>query len=320
MPPNESSGTTETATAWFGRMSLLHRPTVWIPILALLGLGGYHIAWLASAPPYSWAALVTIAGGLAVVVLLVVVVRADVVRLGTCVRSFLALVGFAAVVLGVDLIVGSARVGTETTTEVVGALTLFSGVFVFSVGIYLKTDADRPSALRPGPKHVAQERFQLNGADAVLRRFRDFGAGTNRLVDICRPEVHPADLHFVAYYVEGACRFHLDVLEDSAVDRFFDQATPDGRREHYLQQARYLYRLMNGLNDSFREIDAGILLRVVLDVERGALYYYWIDEKRFIIGVTLDQEMVDQADRKMVRLVDGIRASLGHRRISDLER
>jgi hypothetical protein len=310
----------ENATAWFGNMSLLNRPTRWIPLLVIAGIGAYHVAWLASGTAYSWPALGTVLGCAVALVALIVGVRSQVVRLGTCVTFFLGLFGFAAAVLGVDLVIGPARVGTEATTEVAGALALVGGVFVFCTGLYLRPDVDRPSALRAGPRHVAEERFRLGDADAVLRRFRGFGAGTNRLVDVCRPCVTTEHLHFVAYHVDGECRFYLDVLEDPAVERFFDQVTPDGRREHYLQQARYLNRLMVGLNDSFREIDAGILIRVVLDVERGALYYYWIDERRFVIGVTLDQEMVDKADRTMVRVVDGIRVSLGHRRIGDLER
>ncbi|MBT8226332.1 MAG: hypothetical protein HKP61_19355 [Dactylosporangium sp.] len=310
----------DTAAAWFARMSLLHRPGFWIPVLVMIGFGAYHLVWWASDTPYSSAALITLLACVVAALLMLAIVRSSVVALGTSVKFFLAAVGFGAAVLGVDLVIGPARVGTETTTDVVGALALLGGLFVFSAGIYLRTDVDRPSAIRPGPRHVAEERFRLNGADAVLRRFRDFGPGTNRLVDVCRPQITAADLHFVAYSVDGECRFYLDVLEDSNVDRFFDQVTPETRREHYLQQARYLHRLMTGLNASFREIDAGILIRVVLDVERGALYYYWIDDRRFMTGVTLDQEMVDAADRKMVHVVDEVRVSLGHKRIGDLER
>ncbi|MBN1174919.1 MAG: hypothetical protein JXA67_22360 [Micromonosporaceae bacterium] len=301
-------------------MSLLHRPGFWVPAIGVASVGVYHLAWWNSGAPYSRAALWTIACCVLGIVGILVLVRAQIVSVGTCVRFFLGLSGFGAAALGVDLVVGGASVGTPVMTEVVGALLLLGGIFVFSAGVYLDTDPGRPSAMRRGPKLVAEERLRVNGADAVLRRFRGFGSGTNRLVDVCRPQITATDLHYVAYHVDGECRFYLDVLEDSKLDRFFDQATPEERREHYLQQSRYLHHLMVGLNESFREIDAGILIRIVLDVERGALYYYWIDERRFVIGVTLDQEMVDKADRKMVHIVDGIRVSLGHKRIGDLER
>jgi hypothetical protein len=285
-----------------------------------MGLAGYHAAWLAGGDRYSWPALWAIGACGAAALLALVLVRSRIVAIGTCVRLFLVAGGFGAAVLGADLVLGRATVGTPTTTDVVGALAMLGGLLTFSAGIYLRTDVDRPSSVHPGPGPVAEERFVLGGAQALLRRYPGFVTATNRIVDVCRPLVATVDLHFVAYHVDGDCRFSLDVLEDPGIEGFFDQTTPEDRRRQYQRQARYLSRLVGGLNDSFREIDAGVLIRVVLDVERGALYYYWIDDRRFVIGVTLDQEMVDRADRTMVHVVDGIRASLGHRRIGDLER
>lgn len=322
-PPSSdplSEESSSSATAWFGTMSFLRNPAFWIPVLVLGGLGAYHLAWMASGAPYPAPTLWTVACCLAAVALLLVLVKNQIVGVGAVVRFFLAAGGFGVAALGVSLAMGQSTIGTPATTAIVGVLAVLGGVFAFSAGVYLSPAVDSPSALGAGPRPLAEERFTVNGAEAVLRRFAGFRSGTNRLVDVCRPHLHPVDLHYIAYYVDGECRFSCDVLDDPVVDRFSDQVTPDGRRERYLQQARYLNRLMVGLNTSFRDIDSGILLRVVLDVERGALYYYWIDEQRFVIGVTLDQEMVDKADRKMVHVVDGMRFSLGHKRIEDLER
>ena len=76
------------------------------------------------------------------------------------------------------------------------------------------------------------------------------------------------------------------------------------------------------LNAEFRNMDSGALIRLVLDVERGALYYYVVhsESERFLIGVTLDQDMVHVTDRKLQVLVDDIRHHMGHPRITELEK
>ncbi len=43
----------------------------------------------------------------------------------------------------------------------------------------------------------------------------------------------------------------------------------------------------------------GQLIRVVLDVRRGAFYYIFIDELRFLFGVTMNQHAVTVADDKI---------------------
>ena len=316
-PPPSSQA---TAVTWFGQMSMLHRPGRWLPVLLVLTMVAYHAAWLASGEPYSRAAAWTVAWAAGVGLLVAALVRAEIAQLGTCVRVLLAAEGIAATVLGADLVLGRATAGTATTTDVVGALAMLGGCATFAAGVYLRTGTDRPSTVNPGPGPVAEERLALTDADGVLYRFPGFATGTNRLVEVCRPLVTVPDLHYLAYHVDGECRFTLDVLDDPRLGGFFDQATPQLRRHSYRQHGRYLFRLMVGLNDSFQEIDSGTLIRVVLDVERGALYYYWIDARRYVIGVTLDQEMVDRADRSMVQVVDGIRAALGHKKIGDLER
>lgn len=211
-----------------------------------------------------------------------------------------------------------ARVGGDVLTDVVGTVSFFAGLFVVLAAVYLRGEAIRSG---PSPRPVSEQRFKLAGADALLRRYRGFSPGaTDRIVDICRPMVAVADLHYVAYFVDHSCRFYLDVLDDAAIQGYFDMATPEQRRDRYVAHGRYLDQLLTGLNRSFLDIDSGILIRVVLDVERGALYYYWVDDRRFLIGVTLNQAMVDKADRKMVHVVDGVREALGHRKIGDLER
>jgi hypothetical protein len=47
----------------------------------------------------------------------------------------------------------------------------------------------------------------------------------------------------------------------------------------------------------------------VLDVQEGAVYIHWLDSRRgdFLLGVTLDQPMVDRAERRLRALVERVR-------------
>jgi hypothetical protein len=122
----------------------------------------------------------------------------------------------------------------------------------------------------------------------------------------CRAEVNADDLHFIAYYVDGECRFHLDVLDNPALNRFFRGLGRDQRRSAYERAGRQLDWIMARLNVYMRRLDGGILIRTVLDVEQGGLYWYWIDRNVYLTGLTLDQLKVLVTDEKLRRLANSI--------------
>ena len=151
----------------------------------------------------------------------------------------------------------------------------------------------------------------------VLTRFDGYRAATHDpIVRLCRQAVSAADLHYVAYYVRRSCVFHLDVLEDPALGRFVEVLTADDRRAQYARHGSVLPELLAGLGPNLREMDSGGLIRVVLDVERGALYHFVVDQEtdRYLVGVTLDQDMVYVTDAKLSALTDEIRYHLGRPR------
>ena len=313
-----ADGPPRTVGDWFRQMRIAVSPAVWLSGLLVVSVGAYHLVWLFSDRPYSRVTLAAVSVWLLVGALLALLGRSDGLAVRAGMRTLLVLAGLAALVLGSALLYGVAEARDPALVEVSAAGLFACGSYVIFAGVYLRGDDNHPRSI---PQPVSEQRLSIAGAEALLRRYRDFGAGaTDRIVDICKPVIAPTDLHFVAYFVNHSCRFYLDVLDDPKLSRFFDNATPDGRRDQYVEHGYYLDRLLTGLNRSFLKIDSGILIRVVLDVERGALYYYWLDEHRYLIGVTLNQEMVDKADRKMVHLVDGIRESLGHKKIGDLDR
>lgn len=51
---------------------------------------------------------------------------------------------------------------------------------------------------------------------------------------------------------------------------------------------------MSRLNSHFEDIEGGILIRTVLDVEKGALYYYWVTPRDFLIGVSHPSRRLQQ--------------------------
>jgi hypothetical protein len=60
------------------------------------------------------------------------------------------------------------------------------------------------------------------------------------------------------------------------------------------------------LNRTLRPLGNGPLIRLVWDVERGAVFLYWVPERRadapgyWLVGATLNQEAVEKSDFKMV--------------------
>jgi hypothetical protein len=63
---------------------------------------------------------------------------------------------------------------------------------------------------------------------------------------------------------------------------------------------------MSRLNVYMRRLDGGVLVRTVLDIEQGALYYYWIDRNVYLTGLTMDQSKVLVADEKLRRLANAL--------------
>lgn len=136
------------------------------------------------------------------------------------------------------------------------------------------------------------------------------------IVALCRRAVSVSDLHYLAYYSRRSCVFHVDVLEDPALSRFAEILAPDERRAHYARHGSAMPELLARLQPELREMDAGELIRVVWDVERGAIYHFVVDQPadRYLVGVTLDQDLVDAADARLSAVADEVRHRLGHPR------
>jgi hypothetical protein len=238
---------------------------------------------------------------------------------------FLIAAGVATVAFGFLLAVQPALIQDDTVADVVGIVTLSIGLFILCAGLLLLYDQRSATTIADDLASAAAEQSTVEGdgsSHVVLRRFDTYRAeACDGIVDLCRARLHVDDLHYVAYYVKKQPVFRLDVLNDPALARFHGLVGPEERRAGYEKHTRVIDRLMTKLNADFRTMDTGALVRLVLDVERGALYYLVVhsESDRFVVGVTLDQDMIHETDRKLQVLIDDIRSYLGHPRVTELE-
>ena len=120
----------------------------------------------------------------------------------------------------------------------------------------------------------------------------------------CRAALDVAHLHYVGWVKNRDVVYAADVLDAPALHRFFPDIaiTPAVRREFYGRLARLLSRMFPELTGWIEPVAGDPLHRLVLDVEEGAVYYYRQEPGQFLIGVTLNQERVHQADDAMAKL------------------
>lgn len=317
-PPQEATRVTD----WLRPQRILAGPGRVIGTLAVLTIIAYHVAWAASDRPYLSSGLLALGIALATLLALLLLARIKgLVTVRGSVYYFLSLAGAGGVILGLTMIIDGPATGLGVDrTGLIGTITLIAGVFTLAAGMFLRPAST--ALKRQINQDFATQKVVIADGDAIIRRSRgDFGAGrVERLVDACKAHTKSDDLHYVAYYVDGRCVFYLDVFDhDQVNERFFSEATPEQRRTEYLRMALHLDEWLPDVNHNFDAIDSGILIRVVLDVERGALYYYRVDARRFLIGVTLDQSTVQKADTVMTKLTREMQVLLGHRKNPDFD-
>lgn len=132
-------------------------------------------------------------------------------------------------------------------------------------------------------------------------------AADGPVLDACRDAVRGADLQLVAYCPGGEVAYVADQFEHTSLGPFFTQITATARRKYYQDLSRELGPLAVALGRTVRGLLGGSLLRMILDVEQGAVYYYRLRAGTYLVGVTLDQSMVAKTDDRMAELAESIR-------------
>jgi hypothetical protein len=125
---------------------------------------------------------------------------------------------------------------------------------------------------------------------------------SDRTSEIIREALDLDGLHYLAYYSGSSAIHTADIFTHPDLGRYFLGPTPPARREKYGRLGRLLPGVVRRMNTSLGSVMRGELMQVVLDVEQGAAYYHVLRDGRFLVGVTLDQTRVAEADKEMTRV------------------
>jgi hypothetical protein len=122
---------------------------------------------------------------------------------------------------------------------------------------------------------------------------------TGSVTDVCRDALHRDDLHFIGIFRHGEPAWCADVLDDASLAPFFQRVTPESRRRGYDRVIRVVNMHIRRFSQLLTLVRSHQLVRLVLDVARGAIYVFPLNDDEQLVGVTLIQSRVEQADQKM---------------------
>ncbi|NRQ38668.1 hypothetical protein HII36_43620 [Nonomuraea sp. NN258] len=290
----------------YGRFAVVVASLVLLPLVLEL------LSWYIEREDYSVSRAVTVLTVIVVLAVLALVLGRIRARLPLLLVAAMTVTAVGEGVLGFVAAFGPIWWGGGVRSELFGLITAGVSAFTVATGLYLMLLYSRGLYLPhltapPGPLPSATKRKVIGESEILIRTVPEPSASLTKALDTCVAMLDQDDLHFVGYFTGQRCLFYTDVLDDADLAHFFHETTQEQRRLLYLQAGTQLQWLTARLDRQLSGIESGSLIRTVLDVERGALYLYWVDADRYLIGVTLDQRKVDVADDKMARLVDAIR-------------
>jgi hypothetical protein len=255
---------------------------------------------------YSLPRAAAVLTGVAVALVLLMSIRALSRQLHLALGLALLTLGLATTVAGILTIVAETARATYVLNLAVVCLGLLISLLASLVLYIDRHGADLLFAIKAGSQVKTTERFDVNNSPVTVFKYATLDSSDEEVAALCRAQVDPDDVHFIGYYVNGRCRFHVDVLDNPQLNRFFRGSNRTRRRSAYERAGRQLHWIISRLNIYVQQLEGGILIRTVLDVEDGALYHYWIDKNVQLIGVTMDQPKVLDADEKLRRLANTI--------------
>lgn len=152
---------------------------------------------------------------------------------------------------------------------------------------------------RPGTGAPPDAAVFSNAANAV--------PGT--VTDLCLAALSPANLHRVGFYRQDQMIWTADVFGTPALAPFFERVDPAFRRRGYARLAHQARLQASRFGRLLALTGSERLVRLVLDVARGAVYVLPLEDDLYLVGVTLIQSQVDRTDRKLRALQADIRAA-----------
>jgi hypothetical protein len=122
-------------------------------------------------------------------------------------------------------------------------------------------------------------------------------------LEIFRNAVASGALQYAALFRGRDQLLQVDAFESNGIKQFLTRITPQIRRENYREFGLQAEEHVAELARLTSFATGAPLLRVVFDVEQGAIIYYRVGEDRHLIGMTLDQSAVREADDEARNLV-----------------
>ena len=113
----------------------------------------------------------------------------------------------------------------------------------------------------------------------------------------------------------GACVYKDRVYHDISADqfakrliRFRVQRNLDMQTQYYLDFGKEINALIDPISTRMKDLQQGMLFRVILDVEKGGFFYHEISDNCYVIGATINQAAMDNnsADLEMRSLVRAV--------------
>ena len=165
------------------------------------------------------------------------------------------------------------------------------------------------SSQDPGGFHTEPaDAVELIGTAVAPGEHLDVTGVPGRVADVLTAAVDPADLHYAAYVRGGVWQCSADVLGHPKLARFFSRAATVEMRRWYCQ--KFGSGLCTGPESLIGQLTLeaedtiGQIGRMVIDVERGAFFLYRLGDDDFVLGLTLDQGQVTNADLRIAKVAD----------------
>lgn len=159
---------------------------------------------------------------------------------------------------------------------------------------------------RSGELLISREDSRPAGAAPVPAGAGPHGAIPGAVLDACGRALDPDNLHYISIYRGDEPLWRADIFDTSALAPFFQRVSQDTRRRGYLHLLRQVGLQYRRFGQLLALVRSERLVRLVLDVARGAIYVLPLAGDDCLVAVTLIQSRVDDADRKARSLHEAI--------------
>lgn len=139
---------------------------------------------------------------------------------------------------------------------------------------------------------------------------REYPHGRSELM---RSALSPDGLHYVALFEEGRPLFAEDILEHPDLVEYFQRSSPLTRRAAYQSVALMCWRYQSRRECLLADSGMGPEVRLVLDVARGALFFVPLGGGTALVGVTLHQNRIRNAEAALRTLQASMREAAPER-------